>query len=176
MLWLQVEDGLVPLIAKLREGTSPDTSVIAGDFDTAAQSEVCNGIVKQLGFELNRGRLDVSVHPFTGGTRLAFSWAPFGLADKAPAFIRCIDVDKHLVSHQAYLLIAVSRCSSMQCIASATACKRGPWRKPASVVQRSPLQGLFQRSELSQDEGWTHGTVMERLKLPEPAFRPDLIH
>ncbi len=62
-----MEEELVPLIAKLRSGTSPDTSVVAGEFDTAKQSELCNDIVKQLGFELNRGRLDVSVHPFTGG-------------------------------------------------------------------------------------------------------------
>ena len=64
---MQVEDGLVPLIAKLREGAAPDTTVIAGNFDTTVQSELCNDIVKQLGFELKRGRLDVSVHPFTGG-------------------------------------------------------------------------------------------------------------
>ncbi|KAK9827502.1 hypothetical protein WJX74_006289 [Apatococcus lobatus] len=64
----QVEDGLVPLITKLREGTAPDTTVIAGEFDTAVQSQLCNDIVKQLGFELKRGRLDVSVHPFTGGS------------------------------------------------------------------------------------------------------------
>ena len=63
-----MEDGLVPLIAKLREGAAPDTTVIAGEFDTTVQSELCNDIVKQLGFELKRGRLDVSVHPFTGGT------------------------------------------------------------------------------------------------------------
>ena len=80
MWWLQVEDGLVPLIAKLREGAAPDTSVIAGEFDAAVQSEVCNDIVKQLGFELNRGRLDVSVHPFTGGTCFILSLTTSGLA------------------------------------------------------------------------------------------------
>ena len=35
---LQVEEELVPLVAKLRSGTAPDTSIIAGDFDTDKQN------------------------------------------------------------------------------------------------------------------------------------------
>ncbi|KAK9857243.1 hypothetical protein WJX84_005190, partial [Apatococcus fuscideae] len=65
-IFKQVEEGLVPLIAKLKNGTAPDTSVVAGQFDTEVQAELCSNIVQQLGFELKRGRLDVSVHPFTG--------------------------------------------------------------------------------------------------------------
>lgn len=67
---LQVREGLVPLIAAIREkGTPPDTSVLEGTFDTDAQAALCNAIAKELGFNLECGRLDVSVHPFTGGAR-----------------------------------------------------------------------------------------------------------
>ncbi len=64
----KVREGLVPLIAAIREkGTPPDTSVLQGTFDTGAQAALCNSIAKELGFNLECGRLDVSVHPFTGG-------------------------------------------------------------------------------------------------------------
>ena len=32
-----------------------------------SQAELCNRIAVELGFNLENGRLDVSVHPFTGG-------------------------------------------------------------------------------------------------------------
>lgn len=63
-----MRDGLRPLLAAIREkGTPPDTSVLEGTFDTDAQASLCNSIAKELGFNLDCGRLDVSVHPFTGG-------------------------------------------------------------------------------------------------------------
>ncbi|BDA49961.1 Thermostable carboxypeptidase 1 [Coccomyxa sp. Obi] len=68
-VFTQVREGLVPLIAAIREkGTPPDTSVLQGTFDTDAQATLCNSIAKELGFNLDCGRLDVSVHPFTGGS------------------------------------------------------------------------------------------------------------
>jgi len=45
----------------------PDNSWLRGDFDTAEQAKLCKEIVGALGFDLKKGRLDVSVHPFTGG-------------------------------------------------------------------------------------------------------------
>lgn len=32
------------------------------------QAELCNSIAKDIGFDTTNGRLDVSVHPFTGGS------------------------------------------------------------------------------------------------------------
>jgi len=63
-----VKVGLVPLLAELREkGTAPDASWLRGQFDTERQAELCREVALALGFDLERGRLDVSVHPFTGG-------------------------------------------------------------------------------------------------------------
>jgi carboxypeptidase Taq len=68
-----VREGLVPLLRAVRErGTPPDAGILAGTFDTSAQAALCNDIAQQLGFDLDKGRLDVSVHPFTGGAR----WPP----------------------------------------------------------------------------------------------------
>ena len=58
----------MPLIKEIKaKGTSPDSSLLRGSFDTKAQSALCNAIAVDLGFSLEQGRLDVSVHPFTGG-------------------------------------------------------------------------------------------------------------
>ena len=58
----------MPLLQDIRErGTPPDTSVLQGTFDARTQADLCNRIAKELGFDLSKGRLDVSVHPFTGG-------------------------------------------------------------------------------------------------------------
>jgi carboxypeptidase Taq len=63
-----VREGLVPLIAALRtEGSPPDDSWLKGTFSTEKQAELCREVALDLGFDLSNGRLDVSVHPFTGG-------------------------------------------------------------------------------------------------------------
>ena len=40
---------------------------LKGDYDEKKQAELCHKIAVALGFDLEHGRLDVSVHPFTGG-------------------------------------------------------------------------------------------------------------
>lgn len=42
---------------------------LKGEYDTGKQAELCNRIAVALGFDLAKGRLDVSVHPFTGGAQ-----------------------------------------------------------------------------------------------------------
>eukprot|EP00931_Biecheleriopsis_adriatica_P059037 TRINITY_DN35261_c0_g1_i1.p1 TRINITY_DN35261_c0_g1~~TRINITY_DN35261_c0_g1_i1.p1 ORF type:complete len:596 (+),score=151.57 TRINITY_DN35261_c0_g1_i1:124-1788(+) len=64
----RVRDGLVPLLKDIRErGKKPDDAWLQGDFDTAKQAALCKEVAVDLGFNLEKGRLDVSVHPFTGG-------------------------------------------------------------------------------------------------------------
>lgn len=64
----QVKAGLVPLLAEVRgRGTPPDAAWLTGEFDTDAQAALCREVALDLGFDLVKGRLDVSVHPFTGG-------------------------------------------------------------------------------------------------------------
>uniref|UniRef100_A0A7S0WIZ3 Carboxypeptidase n=1 Tax=Pyramimonas obovata TaxID=1411642 RepID=A0A7S0WIZ3_9CHLO len=64
----EVKEGLLPLLHDIRErGTAPDKSWLAGEYDVKLQAQMCEEIAKDLGFSTERGRLDVSVHPFTGG-------------------------------------------------------------------------------------------------------------
>lgn len=65
----QVRDGLVPLIAAIKSRGRPlSAEWIQGDYDLDTQAAMCRKVALDLGFDLERGRLDVSVHPFTGGT------------------------------------------------------------------------------------------------------------
>ena len=62
----EVKAGLVPLINEIKtKGTSPDAKWMEGEYDTNVQAQMCKDIAVDLGFDLNKGRLDVSVHPFT---------------------------------------------------------------------------------------------------------------
>lgn len=64
----EVRAGLVPLIAELKtKGTAPDATWLNRDYDLDVQAKLCRQIALDLGFDIEKGRLDVSVHPFTGG-------------------------------------------------------------------------------------------------------------
>jgi carboxypeptidase Taq len=66
---------LSALVARLRRGQAPDTSVLGVKVPTANQHAFGLFVVEAIGFDLNAGRLDVTTHPFceglaTGDTRL----------------------------------------------------------------------------------------------------------
>lgn len=68
-VFTEVRAGLVPLIAQLKEkGTPPNAAWLSRDYDLDIQAKVCRQIALDLGFDIEKGRLDVSVHPFTGGS------------------------------------------------------------------------------------------------------------
>lgn len=67
-----VREGVVPLIGKIYAKSGPKAlegraNPLAGEFDVDAQSALAKSVAVKLGFDLTKGRLDVSVHPFTGG-------------------------------------------------------------------------------------------------------------
>lgn len=56
---------LSPLLAKIKEAKSPDTSCLNNTFKKENQLELCRLIATDLGYDWNRGRLDLSPHPFS---------------------------------------------------------------------------------------------------------------
>ena len=65
----EVRAGLVPLIAELKSrGTAPDATWLTREYDLDIQAKLCRQIALDLGFDIEKCRLDVSVHPFTGGS------------------------------------------------------------------------------------------------------------
>ena len=59
----RLRDGTSRLLAKIA-GASIDDSFLYTGFEPGRQLEFATGIVSQLGFDLNGGRIDLSAHPF----------------------------------------------------------------------------------------------------------------
>ncbi|MCW1966493.1 MAG: carboxypeptidase M32 [Anaerolineae bacterium] len=56
---------LLPLLQNIvAKGDVVRSDFLYGDFDEAKQREFALGVAQQFGYDLNRGRLDVSAHPF----------------------------------------------------------------------------------------------------------------
>jgi carboxypeptidase Taq len=66
----QLKTALVPMIDEIRE-SDVDLAVdaFAGEFDVDVQEELSREALSTLGYDWERGRLDVSTHPFTSGTQ-----------------------------------------------------------------------------------------------------------
>ena len=70
----------------------PADTWLKGDYDTKRQAELCHKIAVAMGFSLENGRLDVSVHPFTGGAAPPHGKVPFAVERHlAAAPWRCRD-------------------------------------------------------------------------------------
>ena len=64
----RLKEELIPLIRATQESAhQPDTSFLQGEFSVAKQEQLGRIISEALGFDFDRGRMDVSVHPFCGG-------------------------------------------------------------------------------------------------------------
>ncbi|KAF9437823.1 hypothetical protein BGZ76_010987 [Entomortierella beljakovae] len=68
-LFDDLKGSIVPLIAKIQaKNFQHDNSYITCDFEISKQIELSHRISKEIGFDTDAGRLDVSTHPFTGGS------------------------------------------------------------------------------------------------------------
>ncbi len=60
---------LIPLIRDIQESDyKPDSSFLSGNFPVEKQEALGRRISEEMGFAFDRGRMDVSVHPFCGGS------------------------------------------------------------------------------------------------------------
>ncbi len=63
-----VRGPLVSLVAAIGEGgDQPDDRFLHGEWDKAQVSSFCRRLIRAMGFDWNRGRLDETEHPFTTG-------------------------------------------------------------------------------------------------------------
>jgi len=65
----QLKETLIPFIQKIRRHAyQPDTSILSGHFPIERQEALARKISADIGFQFDKGRMDVSVHPFCGGS------------------------------------------------------------------------------------------------------------
>ncbi len=63
-----LKNELIPLIRSIKNSDmKPDDSFLEGDFPIDKQEALGNSISRDMGFNFDKGRMDVSVHPFCGG-------------------------------------------------------------------------------------------------------------
>lgn len=63
-----LKDDLAPLVAEIAEsGRHPKMEILELDFPIAAQEEFGKRVAKEIGFDFDAGRLDVTHHPFCCG-------------------------------------------------------------------------------------------------------------
>lgn len=68
-LFAELEKALVPIVATLTAAPKPGRISFVGQrFPVDAQWEFTLHLLREMGFDLQRGRQDRSIHPFTGGT------------------------------------------------------------------------------------------------------------
>ncbi len=67
VLFKTLRDGTVELLGKIRDADAPDMSLIRRKVPVATQRELMDKLARMIGFDMERGRLDESAHPFTGG-------------------------------------------------------------------------------------------------------------
>ncbi|MCW5618944.1 MAG: carboxypeptidase M32 [Nitrosomonas sp.] len=65
----QLKEALIPFIQELEHHTyQPDVSFLQGHFPVEKQAVLARKISEDIGFQFDKGRMDVSVHPFCGGS------------------------------------------------------------------------------------------------------------
>jgi len=63
----QLKEELVPLVREITESERPDDSFLRREYDERAQWEFGLEVIRDFGFDFERGRQDTSAHPFTTG-------------------------------------------------------------------------------------------------------------
>jgi carboxypeptidase Taq len=66
-VFTQLREALVPLVRKIKDAKQVDDSVVHKQYPADQQERFSHRVLKALEFDLARGRLDVSAHPFTIG-------------------------------------------------------------------------------------------------------------
>jgi carboxypeptidase Taq len=64
-LFSQLKSQLVPIVAAICEQPVADDSSLRQAFPKAAQFEFALNVAQRLGYDFNRGRLDLTHHPFS---------------------------------------------------------------------------------------------------------------
>ncbi|HYS97655.1 MAG TPA: carboxypeptidase M32 [Candidatus Dormibacteraeota bacterium] len=67
-IFAELKQAIVPLVAEIgRHADAVDDSALHRDFDPDLQVSYALEVVKRLGYDLERGRQDISTHPFSSG-------------------------------------------------------------------------------------------------------------
>ncbi|WP_435362820.1 carboxypeptidase M32 [Haloarchaeobius sp. DYHT-AS-18] len=97
----QLREDLVPLVEDIRDSEVELATPFEGEFDAETQEELARDVLDTVGYDWDRGRLDVAPHPFSTGTQFdARVTTRFNPADPLGALTSTI----HEFGHASYTL------------------------------------------------------------------------
>lgn len=64
-LFSSLKNGIVPLLKKIQKQEQIDDSFLHGSFSEKKQRDFGQKMLKEIGYDLTKGRLDISTHPFS---------------------------------------------------------------------------------------------------------------
>ncbi len=104
-LFARFRDKLVPIVERIVDtGIRPDTSIVTAGYRISDQERFNEMLLPLIGFDMERGRLDATTHPFTSGTlhdtRLTTRYNP---DDLRPAIFATIHEAGHGLYQQGHL-------------------------------------------------------------------------
>jgi len=67
-VFAEMKAGLIPLLEELRRGKKPASTFLSASISKEKQSELSRKVSHDMGFDFSKGRMDVSVHPFTSNS------------------------------------------------------------------------------------------------------------
>lgn len=95
---------LIPLASKILNEPCLDGAVPKGTYPVEAQGAFVAGLAADMGFDLNRGRIDVSAHPFTSGAcRDVRITVRYGEADPSYVVFPAMHEAGHALYEQGFL-------------------------------------------------------------------------
>ncbi len=64
-VFAELRDGLVDIVGSIQDAAPVDTTFLERNYPVSGQEEMSRRVLAALGYDMNRGRLDRSTHPFT---------------------------------------------------------------------------------------------------------------
>jgi len=65
-IFTELKDAIISLLDRINASQrKPNNAFLRSDYPVDAQRRLCDSVLKKMGYDLNAGRVDVSVHPFT---------------------------------------------------------------------------------------------------------------
>ena len=98
-IFAELKSAIVPLVADIaRHADAVDDSVVHRDFDQDLQVKYALKVVAKLGYDLKRGRQDISVHPFSTG----FGPGDVRITTRVSTDFKCLFGSIHESGHAMY--------------------------------------------------------------------------
>lgn len=67
-LFVKLREGIVPLLKKIQAAAPIDDNPLHGNFGPELQLRLGYSLLEKIGFDMNKGRLDTSAHPFSSAS------------------------------------------------------------------------------------------------------------